>query len=325
MKLHQVTAILAFVAAGAFATPDDYADRGNNKHPAKNGDHRDGGKPDRDGPGYYPGGNRGYHGSKSGHDDYNGNHPYSGGRDHDKDHGGKDGHGGKGWGDKCKKYSWDYSKATYSASFNKYKKCPAGDSYKVSGKIAPCDGWGYYGRNEQCLFVTYDDWYKWSDKTAYLGIYATEEEGPKDKKNLNFNKYCKKNKCVVPVKKISGYPGFKDSVWIGYDDDQCKRQSWGGYGHGGKKNNHGDHKGKHDDDKDSYDNDYDDKKDRHGDKDNNYGKDADNYDSDDDGYGSGHGHDYGSSGYGSRHGRRSSVKYVEVDINVKYAKKCHKW
>ncbi|KAJ4029019.1 hypothetical protein NW761_014627 [Fusarium oxysporum] len=382
MKLHQVTAILAFVAAGVLATPDGYADRGNNNHPAKNGDHGDGGKPNRDGSGYYPhpGSDRGYHGSKSGHGDYNDNHADSGGRDHDKDRGkdrgkdydkdhdkdrgkdydkdhdkdhdkdrgkdrgkdydkdhgdhhgkypgnrgGKDGHGEKGWGDKCKKYNWDYSKATYSASFNKYKKCPAGDSYKVSGKIAPCDGHGYYGRDEQCLFVTYDDWDKWSAKTAYLGIYATEEKGFKEKKKLNFNKYCKKNKCVVPVKKIPGYPGFKDSVWIGYDDDQCKQQYWGGYGHGGKKNDHGDHEGKHDDDKDSYDNDYDEKKDRRGDKDNNYGEDADNYDSDDNGYGSGHGDYRGSSGYGSRYGRRSSVKYVEVDVHVKYAKKCHKW
>ncbi|KAM0556818.1 hypothetical protein ACHAPJ_005878 [Fusarium lateritium] len=233
---------------------------------------------------------------------------------------------------KCKKYDYDYSKATYSTSFSEYKQCPKGDSYKVTGKIGPCGDYGYggYGK-EQCLIVEYKDWDKWSDKTAYLGVYATEDEGPKKKEKLNFNDKCHKNKCVVPVKELPGYRKFKDSVWVGIDDDQCKdsKPHWGGYdgkkGHkddddednyDDKKGDHGDKKRKdydNDDDEDNYDN----KKGRYGNKDydNDYNNDYDNNDDD---------NDYSRRG-GRRGGRRDEVKYIEVEIEAKYSKKCTAW
>ncbi|KAF4471603.1 hypothetical protein FALBO_1488, partial [Fusarium albosuccineum] len=302
MKLHQVVAVLGFIAAGASATPGGYSDR--DKNADKYGDHSYGkggyskggyskggyshGKDDDHSHGKDDGhshGKGGYSGGGYSHgkdDDHSyGKGGYSHGKDDDRSHG-KGGYSGGGYQckkydwdlercdwcpykpyhprdldgleargnyggsygggygktckrtcpddkKKCKKYSWDYSKVTYSTSFDDYTKCSAGDSYKVVGKIGPCGDWGSYS-SKQCLFVEYDDWDKYSDKTAYLGIYATKEEGPKKKEELNFNKWCKKNKCVIPLDKLPGYPKLcKKSIWVGIDDDQCKEKHYGGY------------------------------------------------------------------------------------------------
>ncbi|CEI64290.1 hypothetical protein FVEN_g11086 [Fusarium venenatum] len=244
MKLYQVTAVLAFISTGVLATPSGY-DK-DNKSPEKHGDDN------------YPG--------KKGDDDYRPGKGY--GNEYDEEYGpGGKRYNGKGRGDKGKKYEWDiercdwcpynskswngyepkgrgykrpcpedkkkcqkydhdYSKATYSGYFSESQKCSKGDDYKVTGKVGACSGYG----KAQCLIVQYEDWEKWSDKIAYLGLYSYKKEGLKDKKYLNFNKYCKKNKCVVPVEKVPGYPKFKDSVWVGIDDNQCRED----YKKGGK-------------------------------------------------------------------------------------------
>lgn len=312
MKLYQVTAVLAFIATGVIATPA--GSEKDNKYPDKHGEDSYPGKKGDDN--YGPGKGNGGHGDDNDDQEYV--------------HGGK-GYGGKGHGDKGKKYEWDiercdlcpynpkswsgyepkghsykrpcpedkkkcqkyaydYSKATYSGSFSEFQKCSQGDNYKVTGKVGACSGYG----KAQCLIVQYEDWEKWSDKIAYLGLYSYKKEGPKDKKYLNFNKYCKKNKCAVPIEKVPGYPKFKDSVWVGIDDDQCREDY--------KKGRKG---GEYDSKKGGKDGDYDSKKGNHGDD-----------------YDDGEVEEYKNHGKGFSHGGYEAVKYLELDIEAKYSKKC---
>ena len=295
MKLYQVTAVLAFIATGVIATPGGF-DK-DIKSPEKHGEDN------------YPG--------KKGDDDYRGGKGHGG---HDDDDDEEFGRGGKGRDDKGKKYEWDiercdwcpynpkvwvgyepkgrgykrscpedkkkcqkyaydYSKATYSGYFSEFQKCSKGDNYKVNGKVGACSGYG----KAQCLIVQYEDYEKWSDKIAYLGLYSYKKEGAKDKKYLNFNKYCKKNKCVVPIQKVPGYPKFKDSVYVGIDDDQCRED----FKKGGKGNDHDNKKG---------------------------GK-GDGYDDDEV-------DEYKKHGKNYPRGRYDEAKYVKLDIEAKYSKKC---
>ncbi|KAH7228386.1 hypothetical protein B0J15DRAFT_473318 [Fusarium solani] len=108
---------------------------------------------------------------------------------------------------------------------------------------------------------------RWSDKKAFLVIYGRQEDGAKYKWDLNFNKSCRGNKCVVPIEKIPGYPHLcHKKIWIGLDDNQCKN-----YGHGGYGGDYG-----HDYDKRGEKKDYDDGKKGgdHGDDGKNYGDDG---------------------------------------------------
>ncbi|KAJ4137564.1 hypothetical protein NW768_003151 [Fusarium equiseti] len=306
MKLYQVTTVLAFIATGVIATSGGFD--------------KDIESPEKHGEDNYPG--------KKGDDDYRGGKGHG---DYEDDDDNEYGRGGKGRGDKGKKYEWDiercdwcpynpkawvgyepksrgykrpcpedkkkcqkyaydFSKATYSGSFSEFQKCSEGDNYKVNGKVGACSGYG----KAQCLIIQYEDWEKWSDKIAYLGLYTYKKEGPKDKKYLNFNKYCKKDKCAVPIEKVPGYPKFKDSVYVGIDDDQCRED----FRKGGKGNHHGNKKGGKDDG-------YDSKKGRHG---------AD--------YDDGEVNEYKKHGKNYPRGRYDEVKYIELDIEAKYSKKC---
>ncbi|CAG7561503.1 unnamed protein product [Fusarium equiseti] len=255
MKLHQVTAVLAFIATGVIATPGGF-DK-DIKSPEKHGEDK------------YPG--------KKGDDDYRGGKGHGGYDDDDDEEYGRGGKGrgykgkkyewdiercdwcpydpkawvgyepkGRGYkrscpGDKkkCQKYAYDYSKATYSGSSSEFQKCSKGDNYK--------------------------------------------KEGPKDKKYPNFNKYCKKDKCVVPIEKVPGYPKFKDSVYVGIDDDQCRED----FKKGGKGNDHGNKKGGKDDD-----------------------------------YDDGEVDEYKKHGKNYPRGRYDEVKYLKLNIEAKYSKKC---
>ncbi|RSL46628.1 hypothetical protein CEP54_013767 [Fusarium duplospermum] len=403
MKLHQVVAILSFVAAGASATPGGYGDKdkdvkyGNNygnkygnNYGNKYGNNY-GDKYGKDGKDKYGHGKDGYgkdgHGKdghgKDGKDGDKYGHGKDGyGKDGDKYGHGKDGYGYGHGKDKCKTYEWDigrcnwcpykpyhprdldgleargdygygngygyghgktckktcpetkkkckskspdYSKPTYAGDFEESVWCEGGDSYKVKGKIGPCGDWGKYG-SKQCLFVEYADWDKWSDKDAYLGIYTTESGVPKKKKDLNLtDKYCKKNKCVVPLDKFPGWPKLcGKSVWIGIDDDQCKPKKghgYGGYGKDGhnkdgkdgKKYGHDDDKyGKDKDGKDKYGHD-DDKygKDKYGNNNNNYGNGNKDKRGNDDKYGNNnnYGNNYGNNNYGDKDGNKDGNKY----------------
>ncbi|GKU10384.1 unnamed protein product [Fusarium langsethiae] len=108
------------------------------------------------------------------------------------------------------------------------------------------------------------------------------------------NKYCKKNNCVVPIEKVPGYPKFKDSVWVGIDDDQCRDD----YKKDDKENDYEYKKGGKDDD-------YESKKGRNG----------DDYDDDEV-------DEYKKGGKGSSRGQYEEVKYLKLDIEAKYSKKC---
>ncbi|KAL6919412.1 hypothetical protein FSST1_003438 [Fusarium sambucinum] len=307
MKLYQVTAVLAFIATGVLATPSGY-DK-DNKSPEKHGDDnypgKKGGDDYRPGKGYgndddddeeYGPGGKGYNGKKYEWDiercdwcpynpkSWNGYEPKGRGYKRPCPEDKK----------KCQKYAYDYSKANYSGYFSEFQKCSKGDDYKVTGKVGACSGYG----QAQCLIVQYEDWEKWSDKIAYLGLYSYKKEGLKDKKYLNFNKYCKKNKCVVPVEKVPGYPKFKDSVWVGIDDDQCRED----YKKGDKK---GDKKHDYDYKKGGKGDDYDSKK----------GRDGDDYDDDEV-------EEYKKGGKVYPRGRFEEVKYLKLNIEVKYSKKC---
>jgi hypothetical protein len=271
MKLSQATAILAFIATGVVATPASYNRNEDSKEyspsKANNGDYagNKGGNHGDYGHVSRPGG-----GSNNGNDYEYGGKPGRGGKDHDDDDADdeEEGYGkgrgkgrgkdhddddddeeeegrGKGHGDDDdeddhygKPGRGDKHKKKYEGSFNYKVDCKKGADYKVTGKISSYD----YKSKEQYLNVEYLDWDPKSDKKAYLGLYATKEEGPKKKDRLNLTKkYCHKNKCSVPVKKIPGYPKFKKSVWVGIDDDQCKnyKPTWPGYGgkHDYKGNN----------------------------------------------------------------------------------------
>ncbi|KAM0428823.1 hypothetical protein ACHAQK_011419 [Fusarium lateritium] len=348
MKLHQVTAVLAFIATGAIASPAGIAEKDYNKEPEKNGND------------YLP---------------KKGDEKHDGGKDYpSKEYGGK-GYGDKGkkyewdiercdscpyspksWPEpkgsygkgykktcpedkkKCQKYAYDYSKAIYSGVVSQYLKCSEGDNYKVAAKIGPCGGYS----KEQCLNVVYEDWDKYSDKIAFLGLYTYKKESIESKKYLNFNKYCKKNECHVPVEKIPGYPKFKDNVFVGIDAGQCRepKPNWGGYG--GKKGGKGEEEEKYgykNGGKGDKEEDYESKK---GHKD----EDKDEHDSkksgkgEDEKYGSNKGYkgddkdDYKpkkgeytdedkkheSRGLGFSGGDK--VKFIELDIEAKFSKKC---
>ncbi|KAM5377373.1 hypothetical protein ACJZ2D_005054 [Fusarium nematophilum] len=215
MKLQQLVSVLGFLAAGASASPGGYGDKYGHGNKCKKYEW------DLDRCDWCP---------------YK---PY-----HPRDLDGLEPRGDYGypktckrkcpsWKKKCKKYDWDYSKPYYSTWFDDYTHCPRGDSYKVVGKIIDCPDWKY-GKG-QCLYVEYKDWDKWSDKKAYLGIYKDKKDGPKKKEDLNYNKYCYKNKCLVPLDKLKGYGSLCDKkFYVGIDDDQCKRKH-DGYPHGGKK------------------------------------------------------------------------------------------
>ncbi|CAJ0545524.1 Ff.00g089970.m01.CDS01 [Fusarium sp. VM40] len=309
MKLHQVTAVLAFIATGAIASPAGIADKDYNNSPEKNGND------------YLP---------KKGGEKHDGDDDYT-----SKGYGGK-GHGDKGkkfewdiercdscpyssksWPEpkgsygkgykrtcpedkkKCQKYAYDYSKATYSGYASQNLKCSEGDHYRVAAKIGSCGGYS----KEQCLNVVYEDWDKYSDKIAFLGLYTYKKEGIENKKYLNFNKYCKKNECHVPVEKVPGYPKFKDNVWVGIDAGQCRepKPKWGGYD--GKKGGKGDEDEKYGSNKGYKGDDEDDYKPKKGGK--------GDYDDDKK-------HESRGLGFSGR----DKVKFIELDIEAKYSKKC---
>ncbi|RGP79718.1 hypothetical protein FLONG3_2162 [Fusarium longipes] len=273
MKLYQVTVVLAFIATGVIATPADF-DK-DIKSPEKHGD------------GSYSG--------KKGDDDYSPGKGHGNDDDDDEDYGRGDKgkkyewdiercdwcpYNPKSWLEyepkgrgykrpcpedkkKCQKYAYDYSKATYPGVFSEFQKCSKGDNYKVTGKIGACSGYG----KAQCLIVQYEDWEKWSDKLAYLGLYSYTKEGPKDKKYLNFNKYCKKNKIASGLEStMTSAARTSRRVTRRMTDSKKGRQG----------------------------NAYDD-------------EDAEEYE---------------KRGDGFSRGRYEKVKYVELDIEPKYSKKC---
>ncbi|KAM0359004.1 hypothetical protein HYE67_008564 [Fusarium culmorum] len=293
MKLYQVTAVLAFITTGVIATPSGY-DK-DNKFPEK---HSDDNYPGKKGDDEYGSGGKGYDGK--GREDKGKKHEWDIERCDWCPYNPKSWYGyepkGRGYKrpcpedkNKCQKYAYDYSKATYSGVFSEFQKCSKGDNYKVTGKVGACSVYG----KVQCLIVQYEDWEKWSDKIAYLGLYSYKKESPKDKKYLNFNKYCKKNKCVVPIEKVPGYPKFKDNVWVGIGDDQCRKD----YKKGNKEN------------------DYEYKKGGKGDYDSKKRGNGGDYDDDEV-------EEYKKGGKGSSRGRYEEAKYLELNIEAKYSKKC---